>query len=32
MILCLYTLVGLPQRHHYIGMFTDLSDVTEKAS
>jgi len=32
MILFLYTLVGLPQLHHYVSMFTDLSEVTEKAS
>jgi len=32
MILCLYTLVGLSQLHHYVSIFTDLSEVTEKAS
>jgi len=32
MILTLYTLVGLPQLHHYVHIFTDLSAVTEKAS
>ena len=32
MILSLYTLVGLPQLHHYVSIFTDLSEVTEKAS
>jgi len=32
MIQCLYTLVGLPQLHHYVSMFNDLSEVTEKAS
>jgi len=31
-ILSLYTLVGLPQLHHYVSMFTDLSEVTEKDS
>ena len=32
MILSLYTLVGLPQLHHYVRIFTNLSEVTEKAS
>jgi len=32
MILCLYTLVGLTQLHHYVSMFTDLSEVIAKAS
>jgi len=32
MILCLYTLLDLPQLHHYVSMFTVLSEVIEKAS
>jgi len=32
MVLSLYTLVGLPQLHHYVSVFTDLSEVIEKAS
>jgi hypothetical protein len=31
-ILSLYALPGLPQFHIYVGIFTDLSDVTQKAS
>jgi hypothetical protein len=31
MIFSLYILVGLPQLHHYVSIFTDFSEVTEKA-